>query len=157
MTEREFPQVPLVGVGGVVVDGDGRVLLIRRGKEPMKGHWSIPGGLVELGETLEQAVVREMAEETGLTVEPVVLAELLDRIYREDKDGVQRVRYHYVLADYVCRVVAGEAAASSDAAEVAWATRAEWMETNRYDLQDYTRDVIEKGWQMARERGIHAA
>ncbi len=149
--------MPLVGVGGVVVDGAGRVLLIRRGKEPMKGHWSIPGGLVELGETLEQAVVREMAEETGLTVEPVVLAELLDRIYRETHDGLERVRYHYVLADYVCRVLSGEAAANSDAAEVAWATRAEWHDTNRFELQEYTRDVIEKGWQMARERGIHGA
>ena len=82
MSEREFPTVPLMGVGAVVVLF-GRVLVIRRATEPMKGHWSLPGGLVELGETLDEAVVREVREETGLEVEPIELIELLDRIYRE--------------------------------------------------------------------------
>ncbi len=100
---REFPAAPLVGVGAVIVD-KGRVLLVQRGREPLKGHWSLPGGLVEIGESLHAGVVREVDEETGLLVEPVELVELLDRIHREG----ERVRYHYVIADYLCRVKGGE-------------------------------------------------
>ena len=100
--EREFPLAPLVGVGAVVVE-QGRVLLVRRGTEPLKGQWSLPGGMLELGESLTGGVMREVREETGLIVETVELVELLDRIQR---DG-ERVRYHYVLADYLCRVVGG--------------------------------------------------
>jgi ADP-ribose pyrophosphatase YjhB (NUDIX family) len=100
--QREFPLAPLVGVGAVIVE-NGRVLLVRRGREPLKGQWSLPGGLLELGEGLTNGVEREVREETGLIVEPVELIELLDRINRED----DRVRYHYVIADYLCRVKAG--------------------------------------------------
>ena len=99
--QREFPAAPLVGVGAVVFEA-GRVLLVRRGREPLKGHWSLPGGLVELGERLLDAVVREVREETGLTVEPIELVEVVDRIHWEES----RVRYHYVIADYLCRVTA---------------------------------------------------
>src|ERR1700739_4065588 len=100
--QREFPSAPLVGVGAVVVDY-GRVLLVRRGTEPLKGHWSLPGGMLELGEPLAAGVVREVRDATGLLVEPVELVELLDRIHCEDG----RVRYHYVIADYLCRVEGG--------------------------------------------------
>src|SRR5215469_1164476 len=119
--QREFPSVPLVGVGAVVVH-ESRVLLVRRGREPLKGEWSLPGGLLEVGEALTAGVAREVLEETGLIVEPVELIELLDRIHRED----DRVRYHYVIADYLCRVTGGTLLAASDADAVRWVERAEW-------------------------------
>jgi ADP-ribose pyrophosphatase YjhB (NUDIX family) len=130
----------LVGVGAVVVN-EGRVLLVRRGCEPLKGHWSLPGGLLEVGESLLAGVVREVQEETGLSVEPLELVELLDRIHR---DG-ERVRYHYVIADYLCRVVGGELKAASDA-EV---ERAEWNSHSALTLDPITVRVIEEGWQRA--------
>jgi ADP-ribose pyrophosphatase YjhB (NUDIX family) len=116
---REYPDAPLVGVGAVIVD-QGRVLLVRRGQEPLKGRWSLPGGLLELGESLQEGVVREVREETGLNVEPVELIEILDRVHRE----ADRVRYHYVIADYLCRVVDGGLEAASDADDVRWVERA---------------------------------
>jgi ADP-ribose pyrophosphatase YjhB (NUDIX family) len=146
--EREFPSTPLVGVGAVVVE-QGRVLLVRRGREPLKGHWSLPGGLLELGESLAAGVIREVREETGLRVEPVELIELLDRIHREG----ERVRFHYLIADYLCRVTGGALQAASDAEAVRWVERAEW---NRQDaslgalrLDPVTVRVIEAGWQRA--------
>jgi mutator protein MutT len=148
--QREFPSAPLVGVGAVIVD-EGRVLLVRRGNEPMKGHWTLPGGLLELGETLSDGVMREVREETGLIVEVLQLIELLDRIHREEA----RVRYHYVIADYLCRVVGGQLQAASDADAVRWVERAEW---NRPDtilgalkLDPITARVIEAGWKRAQE------
>ncbi|MGD0858285.1 MAG: NUDIX hydrolase [Terracidiphilus sp.] len=142
--QREFPSAPLIGVGAVVVD-EGRVLLVRRGTEPMKGHWTLPGGLVELGEPLEAAVVREVREETGLAVEPLGLIELLDRIHREG----ERVRFHYVIADYLCRVAGGELRAASDADEVRWVERAEWNSHSALKIDPVTARVIEAGWQRA--------
>lgn len=143
--QREFPQTPLVGVGAVVVH-EGRVLLVRRGSEPLKGHWTLPGGVLEVGETLVEGVAREVREETGLLVEPLELVELLDRIHREDG----RVRYHYVIADYLCRVTGGELRAASDADEVRWVERAEWNPTRQTVVLDpITVSVIEKGWQRA--------
>ena len=141
---REFPLVPLVGVGAVVVH-EGRVLLVRRGHEPLKGQWSLPGGLLELGESITDGVVREVKEETGLMVEPVELVELLDRIHR---DG-ERVRYHYVIADYLCRVVGGELKAASDADEARWVERGEWNSHSALGLDSVTVSVIETGWQQA--------
>ena len=145
--EREFPRAPLVGVGAVVVE-TGRVLLVRRGNEPMKGHWSLPGGLVEVGESLTDGVIREVREETGLTVEPIELIELLDRIHREEK----RVRYHYVIADYLCRVSGGALQAASDAEAVRWVERAEWNSHSALRLDPVTVRVIEAGWQRAQAR-----
>jgi len=141
---REFPEVPLLGVGAVLVH-ERRVLLVRRGREPLKGQWSLPGGLVEVGESLEAAVIREVAEETGLQVRPVELIELLDRIHR---DG-ERVRYHYVIADYLCRVTGGELRAGSDADAVRWVERAEWNSHSALVLDPVTVRVIEGGWQRA--------
>jgi ADP-ribose pyrophosphatase YjhB (NUDIX family) len=103
---------PVVGVGGVVVR-DGRALLIRRGKPPLLGCWSLPGGAVELGERLEQALEREILEETGVVARPLELIELVDRIEREGDS----VAYHYVIADYLCEWLSGEARAGSDALE----------------------------------------
>jgi ADP-ribose pyrophosphatase YjhB (NUDIX family) len=142
--QREFPVAPLVGMGAVIVD-EGRVLLVRRGSEPLKGHWSLPGGLLELGESLIAGVVREVREETGLDVEMVELVELLDRIHR---DG-ERVRYHYVIADYLCRVTGGSLQAASDADAVRWVERAEWKSQSALKLDPITVRVIEMGWQRA--------
>ncbi|WP_263359359.1 NUDIX hydrolase [Acidicapsa ligni] len=156
MTQREYPATPLVGVGGVVFDFEGRVLLIRRGTEPRKGLWSIPGGLVELGESLTDALKREIAEESGLIVEPVAIIEVVDRIYTDESAQGGRVRFHYVIVDYLCRIVGGEAKAGDDAAEISWADRAEWNRTNLYGLESITVKVIENGWKMAYASGESA-
>jgi ADP-ribose pyrophosphatase YjhB (NUDIX family) len=135
------PAAPVVGVGGVVVR-DGQVLLIRRGKEPLYGRWVVPGGTVELGETLEEALVREMAEETCLRVEPVEVLTVFDRIQREG----ERVVYHYVIVDFLCRWRSGEARAASDALDVAWASA---DELPGYDLPakalEVVQDALRKG------------
>jgi ADP-ribose pyrophosphatase YjhB (NUDIX family) len=155
--QREFPQTPLVGVGAIVVH-EGRVLLVRRGNEPLKGHWTLPGGLLELGEPVVEGVARETREETGLVVEPLELVELIDRIHREpigreaDREAGReagRVRYHYVIADYLCRVTGGELRAASDAEAVRWVERAEWNSHSALALDPITVRVIEKGWQRA--------
>lgn len=140
--QREFPQAPLVAVGAVV-EHEGRVLLVRRGSEPLKGHWTLPGGMLEVGEALTEGVVREVREETGLVVEPIELIEVLDRIHREGAC----VRYHYVIADYLCRVTGGELKAASDAEEVRWVERAEWNSHSALIVDPVTVRVIEKGWQ----------
>ncbi|MGD0734042.1 MAG: NUDIX hydrolase [Terracidiphilus sp.] len=142
--QREYPETPLVGVGAVVVDA-GRVLLVRRGTEPLRGEWSLPGGLLEVGEALTAGVIREVREETGLIVEPIELIELLDRIHR---DG-DRVRYHYVIADYLCRVTGGELLAASDADAVRWVERADWNSHSALKLDPIAVRVIEAAWQRA--------
>jgi 8-oxo-dGTP diphosphatase len=135
---------PLLGVGAVVVD-EGRVLLVRRGHEPLKGQWSLPGGLLEIGESLTAGVAREVLEETGLIVEPIELIELLDRIHHEG----ERVRYHYVIADYLCRVTGGTLQAASDADDARWVERAEWNSPSALKLDPITVRVMELGWQRA--------
>ncbi len=144
--QREFPLTPLVGVGAVIVEA-GRVMLVRRGTEPMKGHWTLPGGLLELGESLRDGVIREVREETGLIVEPVDLIELLERIHRE----ADRVRYHYVIADYLCCVTGGELQAASDADAARWVEREEWTKEGALELDPTTVRVIEAGWQRAQK------
>ena len=141
--QREFPSTPLMCVGAVIVEA-GRVLLVRRGNEPMKGHWTLPGGLLELGESLIEGVKREVLEETGLTVEVLQLIELLDRIHRHET----RVRYHYVIADYLCRVAGGQLQAASDADAARWVEREEWN-GSALNLDPITARVIEAGWQKA--------
>ena len=137
---REYPEAPIVGVGAVVIDGT-KVLLVRRGNEPLKGEWSLPGGALEVGETLQQGVVREVLEETGVTVAPAGVVEILDRIVRDEESG--RVRYHYVLIDFVCRVSSGSPLVGSDADEVLWVDRAMLEE---YRLPPVTVRVIEKAF-----------
>jgi ADP-ribose pyrophosphatase YjhB (NUDIX family) len=137
---------PLMGVGAVIVD-KGRVLLARRGNEPLKGHWTLPGGLLELGESLTEGVKREVREETGLVVEVLQLIELLERIHRHET----RVRYHYVIADYLCRVTGGVLQAASDADAVRWVEREEWNGAGALQIDLITARVIEAGWQKAQE------
>jgi 8-oxo-dGTP diphosphatase len=144
---REYPEAPIVGVGAVVIDGT-KVLLVRRGNEPLKGEWSLPGGAVELGETLQQGVVREVLEETGLVVVPAGIIEVLDRITRDEiqQDGASgRVHYHYVLVDFVCRVTGGALREGSDADEVRWVAREGLAE---YRLAPVTVRVIEKAFSL---------
>jgi 8-oxo-dGTP diphosphatase len=118
VSSRAYPDRPFVGVGAVIVDAAARVLLVKRRFEPQAGQWSLPGGAVDVGETLAACVVREMREETGLEVEVGPVIEVFDRIMH---DGDGRVQYHYVLVDYVCRPTGGTLAAASDVADVAWA------------------------------------
>jgi mutator protein MutT len=140
---REFPDRPVVGVGAVVIDGD-QVLLVRRGHEPLKGEWSVPGGAVEIGETLEAAVAREVQEETGLRVEVGPIVDVLDRI-RFDPDG--RARYHYVLVDFICKPNSGTLACASDADEAMWAPL---LALNDYGVAEATVAVIQKAFDVVR-------
>jgi 8-oxo-dGTP diphosphatase len=132
--KREFPDQPLVGVGGVVIHRE-RILLIRRGGEPLKGEWSIPGGLVELGEELAEGARRELKEETGLDVEPLEVLEVFDRIFRERG----RVRYHFVIVDFACRLKGGRLRPGSDVLEARWVRRAE---LSAYNLTEKATSVV---------------
>jgi ADP-ribose pyrophosphatase YjhB (NUDIX family) len=158
MADREYPAAPVLGVGAVVLDGD-RVLLVKRANPPLQGEWSLPGGVLELGETLAEACAREVLEETGLEVEVAGLVELLDRIVYENtgyenagpvNDGGAKVRYHYVLADYYCRVKSGTLRAASDAES------AQWVSFDQLDqctppVQEFTLAVVRKAKEL-RER-----
>ena len=115
---REFPDRPIIGVGGVVIHRD-RVLLVRRRREPLKGKWSIPGGMLELGEELAAGVRRELKEETGLEVQPLEVLTVFDRITPLGR----RVRYHYVIVDFACRLKRGRLAPASDVDEARWVRR----------------------------------
>jgi len=137
--EREFPEHPLVGVGAIIIE-NARVLLVKRAHPPIQGQWSIPGGVLEVGELVREAAVREAREETGLIVEPGELLGVYDRILHNHE---QRVQYHYVLVDFLCRPVGGELLAASDAAEVRWFTREGLPALN---LAEDTQDVINKGF-----------
>jgi mutator protein MutT len=141
---RKYPDRPYVGVGAIIVQS-GRVVLVKRRFEPLAGRWSIPGGAVEAGETLEDCVTREMAEETGFVVEVGPVVDVLDRITR-DEEG--RVLYHFVLIDYLCWPVGGELRAGSDVAEAALA---EPSELTQYALTERAVAVIERALEMARD------
>ena len=129
---------PTVGVGGLVVH-QGRVLLIRRGTPPLQGRWVVPGGRVELGETLEAAVVREVLEETGITVRPLEPMIVFDRI--EHSEGA--VAYHYVIVDYRCAYVSGELRAGTDAQEAAWVAE---EDLPRYALPDLALELVQRAF-----------
>jgi len=150
-SSREYPERPVVGIGGVIVDR-GRTVLIRRGTEPLLGQWSIPGGTIEIGETIEEAVGREMREETGLEVRVLELIELFDRIYLQDGAASDRKkpRYHYVIADYLCELVGGEPRAGSDVTDLAFARE---NELSKFNLTEKATSVLKKAFAMSRARG----
>ncbi|HTZ90337.1 MAG TPA: NUDIX hydrolase [Alloacidobacterium sp.] len=141
---REYPEAPVVGVGAVIIH-ENQVLLVQRGHEPLKGEWSLPGGALELGETLEQGIQREVLEETGLEIEPLQIVEAFDRIVR-DEAGV--VRFHYVLVDFLCRISGGALCCASDAADAHWLRREELNSHSRYRIAPFTIAVIEKAFRI---------
>ena len=143
---REYPDVPLIGVGAVIVDA-GRVALVRRGQPPLLGEWSIPGGVLEVGETVREGAMREAREETGLIVDAGELLGIFERLV-PGEDG--RLRYHYVLMDFLCVWTGGELLAASDAADVRW-FRPEELEALK--LAPDTLAVIQKAFETAAKAG----
>jgi len=140
--KREFPRRPIVGVGGIVIRR-GRVLLIRRGSEPLKGQWSIPGGVIEVGEELAEAVRRELKEETGLDVEPLEIIKVFDRIVRTGR----RVKYHFVIIDYICGIKGGKVKPGSDVIDARWVNP---RDLPRYHLTELALAVIKEAFTHAR-------
>ncbi|MFN7996565.1 MAG: NUDIX hydrolase [Bryobacteraceae bacterium] len=143
--DRRYPPRPILGVGALIFDRD-CILLVERGKEPLKGYWSLPGGVLETGETLEEGIVREVREETGMLVKPLGVLEIFQRIMR-DAAGV--AEYHYVLIDYICRVMEGSPCAADDVSRVEWVPQ---RELPGYRITEGTLPVIEKGF---RERASY--
>ncbi|HET7876376.1 MAG TPA: NUDIX hydrolase [Methylomirabilota bacterium] len=140
---REYPDAPRAGVGAVVLDG-GRVLLVRRGAPPSVGKWSVPGGLIHLGERIEEAVIREVEEETGLRVRVLGLCGVIDRVLpgeRPEPDAPPPIRYHYVIIDYVAVPAGGALRAGGDAAEARWVPVAE---LGRYDTTGGLADMVHR-------------
>jgi 8-oxo-dGTP diphosphatase len=136
--KREYPDRPLIGVGTIIVENH-RVVVVRRAHEPLQGQWSVPGGVLELGETLHAGAAREALEETGLVVEVGEVLEVFDRIVR---DGSGRVQFHYVLIDFLCRRLSGELRAGEDASEACWVTA---EELKNFPIADSAQAVLEKG------------
>jgi 8-oxo-dGTP diphosphatase len=149
---REYPERPVVGVGGVIIDR-GRALLIRRGSEPLLGEWSIPGGTLELGESLGHGVARELLEETGIEVRVLDMIEVFDRIFMDEGatgvEGKHRPRFHFVIVDYLCERLAGEPRAGSDVTDVAFARE---EELPRFHLTETATRVLKKAFAMDRAR-----
>lgn len=149
---RRYPEHPLVGIGALIFTRAGRrgpILLVERAGEPLKGYWSLPGGLVETGERLEDAVRREVLEETGLRIEPVRRFDIFERIMR---DAQGRAEYHYILVDYVCRMVGGALRAGDDVSRVEWVRRGDLGE---YVMTEGTREVIERAYSPEHKKPAH--
>ena len=136
--KRDYPEHPIIGVGAVIIEAD-RVLLVRRDTEPLRGEWSVPGGMLELGEKLRDGVRREVEEETGLAIETGEVLDVFDSIFT---DTLGRTQYHYVLIDYLCRPVSGEARAGSDVSDVRWVS-AEALQA--MELRPSIEQVVRKG------------
>lgn len=143
---RQYPERPIVGVGAVIIQ-EGRVVLVKRRYEPLAGRWSLPGGTLELGETLEAGLAREMQEETGLDVEVGPVIEVFDRILL---DEAQRVRFHFVLVDYLCWPIAGDLRAGSDVDE---AIAVDPAGLEPYNLTVKATAVIRKGLELGVNAG----
>jgi ADP-ribose pyrophosphatase YjhB (NUDIX family) len=140
---REYPEHPVVGVGAVVVR-DHKALIIKRAHEPRKGEWSLPGGLLELGESLQDAVRREVKEETNLDVAAGPIIDTFDRVHR---DAAGRIRYHFVIVDFVCWSDDGDAVAGSDAEAVAWVTA---DEIDGYGVNAHAKAMMVRGLAVLR-------
>lgn len=143
LSARHYPTRPIAGVGAVIVTADRRVVLVKRTREPLAGQWSLPGGTLELGETLEAGTAREVLEETGLVVDVGPVVEVFDRILVDDEN---RVRFHFVLIDYLCRPRGGTLAAASDVID---AVAVDPRDLDRYLMADKARDVIARAMMMA--------
>jgi 8-oxo-dGTP diphosphatase len=133
--DRRYPTRPFLGVGALIFEGR-NILLVERAKQPLQGYWSLPGGIVEAGEKLEDAIRREVREETGLEIEPLEMFEIFERIM-PDAEG--RPEYHYVLIDYLCKVAGGHLAAASDVSSAAWVTE---QDLAKYMVTEGTLDVV---------------
>jgi ADP-ribose pyrophosphatase YjhB (NUDIX family) len=142
-TGREYPEHPRVGVGAVVLHGD-HVLLVQRGGQPSAGKWSLPGGSVELGETTVEAVRREVQEECGIEIDVAGVAGVVDRVVRDDEG---RIRYHWVLVDFLAFPGSEAIAAGTDAADARWV---EIARVNDFDVTDGLLDIIERAIALAR-------
>jgi 8-oxo-dGTP diphosphatase len=141
----------LPGVGALIFRGRGKrgpILLVERGGHPLKGYWSLPGGLVETGESLDEAVRREILEETGLRVKPVEMFGVFERVMR---DARGRAEYHYLLLDYVCKILGGKLKAGDDVARVEWVPR---DRLGDYQMTEGTREVIERAYSDASRKRI---
>ena len=145
---REYPDAPRVGVGAVILDRD-RVLLVKRGQAPSLGKWSIPGGLVHLGESIADAVRREVLEECGVRIRILDLCGVIDRVRHAPADGAAdaRVHYHYVIIDYVASIESGAPRAGSDAAEVRWVPV---RDVAAYDTTDGLADMVHRAVRLGR-------
>src|SRR5437016_14417589 len=139
---RRYPQRPILGVGAIIIESD-RVLLVERGREPLKGYWSLPGGVLEVGEKLADGLSREVLEETGREIEPLSVVEIFERIMRDASGAAE---YHYVLIDYLCRVTGGVLEAGDDVSEARWVDRAC---LTQYRITEGTLPVIEKAFDAA--------
>jgi len=146
--DREYAGHPMVGVGGIVLN-EGKVLLVRRGKQPGYGKWSIPGGMVELGETLSEAIKREVLEECGIEIELKDVVAVLERVIRREDE---RVRYHYVLVDFLGYWKGGELQPASDILEARWADPSE-MET--LEMTDRTQQVVFEVMGLTKKEGVY--
>ena len=144
LDDRRYPQRPIIGVGALILKRD-RILMAQRGKEPLKGWWSLPGGALETGETLVDGVRREVREETGLDIRPLGVLEIFERIMR-DASGAPE--YHYVLIDYMCRVIGGTLAPGDDVCAVEWVRL---CDLPQLEITEGTLEVIEKAFRKRRE------
>lgn len=143
MPRRDYPDRPIVGAGAVIIEDD-RVVLVRRAREPLRGHWSIPGGMVELGEGLRQASAREAWEETGLEVEVGEVLEVFESIIPSRDPDAGKAQFHYVIIDFLCRRTGGELRAGGDALEVRWVMREELTD---YEVTESAAKVIKKAFE----------
>ncbi len=141
--DRRYPKRPLVGVGAIILKRD-RILMAQRGKEPLKGWWSLPGGALEIGESLKDGVCREVSEETGLEILPLGVFEIFERIMR---DAMGAPEYHYVLIDYLCRVTGGTLSAGDDVCRVEWVRR---RDLAKLQITEGTLAVIERAFDNRR-------
>ena len=146
--DREYAGHPMVGVGGIVLN-EGKVLLVRRGKQPGYGKWSIPGGMVELGETLSEAIKREVLEECGIEIELADVVAVLERVIRGEDE---RVRYHYVLVDFLGHWKGGDLQPASDILEARWGDPAE-MET--LEMTERTQKVVYEVMELSPKKGVY--